>query len=164
MYKVFSSLSVQESPTHNVCHSFKICSVAYPPSSQLGGHVCLCNCISQTSFFPALLTIVVVTSRGVGSDVCLPISSANYFTLPVLCWKQCRLLRVLGHRYKKKQTSQTCWKFSFDHKHNSNLLQVKILSFFWFWFVFWEDLTKQRFWGFSLPLVFRCADFQRSPR
>ena len=70
MYKVFSSLSVQESPTHNVCHSFKICSVAYPPSSQLGGHVCLCNCISQTSFFPALLTTVVVTSRGVGSDVC----------------------------------------------------------------------------------------------
>ena len=50
------------------------------------------------------------------------------------------LLRVLGHRYKQKQTSQTCWKFSFDHKHNSNLLQVKILSFFWFWFVFWEDL------------------------
>ena len=77
MYKVSSSLSVQESPTHNVCHSFKICSVAYPPSWELGGHVCLCNCISQTSFFPALLTIVVVTSRGVGSDVCIEWARRN---------------------------------------------------------------------------------------
>ena len=42
----------------------------YPPSSHLGGHVCLCNCISRTSFFPALLTISVVTRRGVGMDVC----------------------------------------------------------------------------------------------
>ena len=95
MYKVFSSLSVQESPTHNVCHSFKICSVAYPPSSQLGGHVCLCNCISQTSFFPALLTIVVVTSRGVGSDVCL----GHFGTFRDKFWDM-RLLYfwdILGH-------------------------------------------------------------------
>ena len=33
---------------HSVCNYVYM----YPPSSHLGGHVCLCNCILQTSFFP----------------------------------------------------------------------------------------------------------------
>ena len=103
-------LSVFYNVFHSVCNYVYM----YPPSSHVGGHVCLCNCISRTSFFPALLTISVVTRRGVGMDVCRTSIKNKYSRRGKLDFRFCYLIlihvffRILNEQMNPRNRTRTC--------------------------------------------------------